>query len=432
MENENMLPEAQPAGGVTAPESGEKDAGAQVLQLIALVLSYVLAHFYMKPDWEHWFLVIPVLFLVMTELVNIGRKALPESRYFMACMLVFSLGLTFRGAVFEEEGGFFAVLALHGLAIWCALCRSGTLLEGRTCHLAPADAFLAVIFYPFKHFGLRILTIVRTVRDLFAGKKKPRAATVAAVVLALLAGLLLLALAASLLSSADDSFAFWADKVRDFLRIDLDDIFSEEFRILFLPRLLVGAYIFGLVGGTAREDTEKVRKMGDQVNSALGKLAAVPWGLWAAMGTVFALVYGFFFFFQGSYLFGAFTRTLPEGFIVSRYARQGFFELCGVMAVNFALTWAMVRSSRAVTSAVKAVTLVLLAESLLFAVVAGSKLWLYIDCFGFTPLRLLSSWLVLVLAAGTVAYGVNIMTGRQTFRPWAYGSVGALVLLSLI
>ena len=142
-----------------------------------------------------------------------------------------------------------------------------------------------------------------------------------------------------------------------------------------------------------------------------------------------------FFAVQSRYLFGAFTRTLPEGFIVSRYAREGFFELCKVMAVNFALLWLVTRMSRVPVREnrpARILCLILLAESMLFAVVAFSKLALYIDCFGFTPLRLQSSWLVIVLFVGCLAAGRTLLTGKKSFRPWLIFSCVTLSLLCLI
>ena len=70
------------------------------------------------------------------------------------------------------------------------------------------------------------------------------------------------------------------------------------------------------------------------------------------------------------------------------------------MALNFVLLWLVTRMSKPPVSERKvslALCVTLLAESILFAVIALSKLALYIDCFGFTPLRLQSTWLALVL-----------------------------------
>ena len=77
------------------------------------------------------------------------------------------------------------------------------------------------------------------------------------------------------------------------------------------------------------------------------------------------------------------------------------------------------------------VSLILLLESLLFAAVAASKLILYIDCFGFTPRRLQSSWAVSVLAAGCVCMGRSKITGRGSFKIWLFYSAASAAALCL-
>ena len=172
---------------------------------------------------------------------------------------------------------------------------------------------------------------------------------------------------------------------------------------------------------------------GEKINARLETMHSVPTVTCAVLTGAFCLLYLAFFIVQAGYLFGAFSRTLPEGFIVSEYARQGFFELCKVMAVNFTLLWLLLRfaGERLQESRLlKGMSLVLLLESLLFAVVAFSKLVLYIDCFGFTPKRLLSAWLVVVLAFGTLCGLYSLFTKKKSFSAWLYFAAATLVLIS--
>ena len=72
-----------------------------------------------------------------------------------------------------------------------------------------------------------------------------------------------------------------------------------------------------------------------------------------------------------------------------------------------------------------------MAESLLLAVTAASKLWLYIDRFGFTPRRLLSSWAVLVLAAGCVLAIASLRRPCRAAQKWIWFAAGSFALLCL-
>jgi hypothetical protein len=80
----------------------------------------------------------------------------------------------------------------------------------------------------------------------------------------------------------------------------------------------------------------------------------------------------------------------------------------------------------------RALVTVLLAESMLLAVVALSKLGLYISCFGFTPLRLQSTWLACVLLAACAAALVSLWTGRRTMRAWMIFGAVTLAALHLV
>ena len=249
---------------------------------------------------------------------------------------------------------------------------------------------------------------------------------IAAVLTAL--ALVLLAAAVSLLSAADNAFAALTAGLRRLLTVQsVPDVFLEL--ILSLP---VGAYLYGLALGTRRTEPAALAARTARLDGALAKLRRVPETVWCVLTGCFCAVYLLFFAVQGSYLFGAFRHRLPAGFTVAQYARQGFFQLCMVMGVNFLLLWLVTHSSRALNRPGRIMCTVLLAQSILLAVTALSKLALYIACFGFTPLRLQSSWLVCVLLAGCAAWLVSLWTARRTCRAWLLFSGVTLALLCFV
>jgi hypothetical protein len=135
---------------------------------------------------------------------------------------------------------------------------------------------------------------------------------------------------------------------------------------------------------------------------------------------------------QGSYLWGAFAMKLPEGFTYSEYARKGFGEMCGVMVVNFILLWLSTRTAETYKTPVKIACTVLNAESMIFALIAFLKIFMYIYQYGFTPLRLESIWAATVLFLACVAAGVNMLTEKKTARIWFYVSALSLAGLCLV
>ena len=373
------------------------------------------------------------VFVALGELLHSRTKRTGESWVWLGCAVVCLASLLLgRGSVWSgisSDWGDLTVWLLHLFAVWWLLCRSGRLSEGRSGHLLPLDALNAFVLIPFRHFFLRVRTVFHMLTHLRRGKL-PGASVLGWSVLAFGVAAGLFAMAAGLLMDADSGFATLLERVSSVFRFDVDELFALRL-ICSFP---VGAYLFGLLAGMARTEPERLQARAGAVRGVLERLRRVPSVVWCVLVGGFCLLYAVFFAVQFRYLFGAFTRTLPDGFIVSQYAREGFFELCKVMAVNLLLLWLVTRSSREPlreTPWLCGLTLALLAESVLFAVVAASKLLLYIDCFGFTPKRLASSWLVCVLACACICAGINLLQSRRTFRFWMIFSAATAALLSL-
>ena len=459
---ESKHPEAQPAsGGVVAPQNApaqrvigvpgvpralEPSAfDASNVEIAAAFLSYVLAYGYVRL-WSALFdgVGAPLAklllagftagFFALGEALHRDTPRKRESWVWLGCeALVLASLLLDRGRALADGLPF---LFLHIFAVWWALSRSNTLLEGQSGRFLPLDALNGFAAFPFSHFFLRARTARFALSRLRGGREREKgeSGTLAWTLLMSAAALGLLVLAASLLTAADEGFSHLLSGFAALFRFDWD----RERWIRLLMRVLfslpVGAYLFGLLSGTRREERCALSARAAGADETLSMLRGVPESVWAVLLSLFCVLYALFFAVQGRYLFGAFTRTLPEGFVVAEYARQGFFELCKVMAVNFALLYLASRSAKSgprESRVLRAASLALLAESLLLAFVALSKLALYIDCFGFTPRRLQSTWLVCVLAAGCLCAMWSLLKNAKTFRAWMYFGAVTLSLLCL-
>ena len=420
-----ILPESPNWEGAYPVKKPPFEASKREL-FVALCLYPAVHFFYFGTGGVRLLPLFCALFCAMAETLYRELPRSRESWFWLGCLLITALA----GAYGKNRvWGDYTVLFPHAFAVYWVLSRSGRLLEGETGHLLPLDALFGLIVFPFKHLFLRVRTLAFALTHRKTGEKANLATCAAVGVGALLAGILLV-LAVRNLSGADAAFDMLRQRLlgRLSLRVDIWTLWNA------LLRLPIGAYLFGLLAGTGRETTEAVRARGARVNAGLQGLRRIPALVWCIALGVFALVYLAFFGLQAGYLFGAFARRLPEGYTVAEYARQGFFSLCRVMAVNFALLWLVTRTCVKPVREDRPVLLlcaVLLCQSLVFAVIAASKLYLYIDCFGFTPRRLQSAWLTGVLAAGALCALFSLLTGRKTFRCWTLFSAAALTLLSL-
>ena len=321
-------------------------------QLLAFGL-YVLAYVYLGYQW--WALpLFTAGFIAAAEYLFREQKRSWESWVWLGCVLLVTGCIAWRGLhpyqydsrypelvnheyILSEK---LLLFILHIFAVYWLMSRSGRLTGGESGHLLPLDALYAFVIIPFKNFFLRIRCVLFALKP--KKERKVNAGAVAAAVLAAFVVLVLLVMAMTQLSAADDTFSSLLEGLRDALTLDLDQVWFYRF-LLSLP---VGAYVFGLLAGLGRETPETMRKHGASAETALPKLRVVPEAVWLAALGVFSALYLAFFFVQGRYLFGAFTRTLPESFTVAEYARQGFFELCRVMAINFTLFWLVSRTAR--------------------------------------------------------------------------------------
>lgn len=400
-------------------------------ELIAALLSYLAAYIYVAAPFggelELWLLVFTAIYFVLVEYLCASRRRVWESWVWLGCMLSAVCSYVFSPC--EVWGKSATFIFANIFAVWWTMSRAGVLLDGESGHFLPFDALNGFVLLPFGNFFLRVRTWWHFAsRPRREGKKLNTSALVGSIIAVLLALLLLLS-ALEHLSGADAGFGTLVGNITGFFtnNVNLVDFFFK-----LLVSLPVGAYIFGLISGSMRLSPERITERRGFLKSLLGQLRIVPARVWSMCLTVFIAVYAVFFVMQGGYIFGAFSRTLPEGMTVAQYARQGFFELCRVMALNFVLLWLVTRMSAQPVRERRlslALCLALLAESILFAVVALSKLALYIDCFGFTSLRLESTWLASVLLAGCVAAAYSLITGRRSCRAWMI--FGAVTLSAL-
>ncbi len=410
-------------------------SGAEIIfSLLSYIAAYCYVHLFFNDigKWTDaadpvWRAVPVIVFAVAAVLIlNRKKKAPAESWFWLACLLAVTGAFIFRIYFVWNEAQLF--LFIHGLIVWWTLSRSETFLEGGSGHFLPMDGINGFFVIPFRYFFLRIRSWIKGAGKALA-QSKGRRQNIWWIAGALVLSLLLFFGAVRLLSQADSRFAEYLKGLTDWLRIDPEVL---GYIVFSLP---AGAYIYGLIGGSARMEKDLLIRQKSALERFLRAIRRVPAVFWAVIILLFSVLYIAFFCLQAGYFLGAFTHTLPEDYIVSQYAREGFFELCRVMALNFALLWLVTRMNDADSKnsrLLKMSCLLLLIESLLFSVIAASKIALYVSDFGWTPKRVQSLWLAAVLAAACIAWAINLLDGRKTMKPWLMFSAGTLCALTFL
>lgn len=362
----------------------------------------------------------PLLFLAAFVLWGeiIGKERRPAGKahfLFLTAMGMIALAAALGRC---RATSYWGLLALHGLAGLWGLYRMGGNLGPDDPTMVLVDGFRAFVTLPISNFFLRLMDVIHGCRS--AGGERQRLARrdLLVVLLCLAVALPLLLLTASLLGQADANFSALLE---DLSQWQLSDKALAQLMRLLLG-LPVGAYLYGLLAGAARKEAPKR----EAIAQRLMEMRTLPASAANAVFLMFIALYLLFFGVQASNLLAVFQGRVPGKLTAAEYARSGFFQLCMVMAINFSL---LELANVLAQPCRRSLSAVLMVQSLLLAVTAGAKLWLYISRFGFTPLRLLSAWGVLVLAAGCVFVLLSLSGRKNGFRNWLVLTVLSFALL---
>ena len=153
---------------------------------------------------------------------------------------------------------------------------------------------------------------------------------------------------------------------------------------------------------------------------------------------VLSLVYVLYLVSQAAYFFSGFRNLLPEGYSTAEYARRGFFEMCAIAGVNFALLFLAVLIARkkengALPAAVKGLGTFIGAFTLVLIVTALSKMRLYILNYGMTVLRVATSAFMALLSVVFLTLILRLYIKRiNVLRIALVGALLSLLALGVV
>lgn len=387
--------------GEFIPQTTEKrfepfSAADFVYALLALLFGYLFCRAF--PFGENP-LGAALLLLAVTAFlaVVLARAKAPKGKTILFCGGMALLGLS----LFLQADGFvrFGSSMLFGFGFFYALGScTGLNLERAPGKYFFFDSIRALFVLPYGSFGKLFGALFRKREGSGTGKKIGR--TLLYILLGLLVAVFPTLLAIELLKYD----AGFADLIEGLLDWNFGDVLSHLGS--FLLGIPVAMLLFSgvyratrrIVGGRSTESADAARKSSKFLPIALSCAVVLP----------LLAVYALFFFSQREYYLAAFGGRLPEGFVFSEYAREGFFNLCGVAAVNAALLLGLhlftKKREDGENIAVEKVAAILLSlTTLLLITTAMAKMVLYISAYGLTVSRLFASWFMALLFLGFLA-----------------------------
>ena len=387
------------AAGQPLPFSAPKNP--QWVMLAALLLSYAAGYEYVDrclgfgvaseySAWRAGVLVFVALYTVVVELAAWAgdRKPSRTAAAWWCCWLVQSLAMA-GWSLHTDDLGFWQVVAWHCTAIYYVLARNDLLAAGRTSCLVLLDGVAGMLAIPFGNFLLRTQLLWQALHRWWANHAGRKGRTLETAV-SITAALLLGGAACATLAGADDNFArLWGH-----LGSWLGQLFGQDALLanllIFALSLPVGAWLFGLAGGSARRKAPPVA-----AEQFYGKLAALP-RLPQLMGVlvmaVLCGVYTLFFAVQAAEFAAALGAPLPlTAPDAAAFAVNGFWEFCRILVLDLTVLAALhFLGAQPVTqkglSRVLAVALCGFGAG--FAMLAAAKLAVYINLYGPTVRRI--------------------------------------------
>lgn len=423
----------------------------------ALLASYPLSFLYIKT----WFLqysdqlgdfrrIVPLFvfcvafFAGVNALFNaLGRPRTRQSNLWLGISAAFFASFAITELVAMAQIGYYGyrqsenwyamsniqVLALHAVAAYWVVCRARLCAEDTPGAFTPLDLVDALIAKPFCNFFLRVVHLFRWCSAAFRRCTKGGTKRIWQSVITLCVALPVFAVALSLLMQADANFAESLEKLR--FTFTLSVYWSDQLMLFFLS-LPVGAYLYGLVGGCAKQEKKSINAT--RLHQSAEKLRFSPEGSLGIVICGFLALYVAFFALQASYFLSGFGGKLPQGFTAAIYAREGFFQLCAIVVLNFGLLALAAKISQKPlreTRVLKGLSLALMGTNLLFAAVSYSKLYLYISRFGLTLKRVQSAWFTLVLVVFTCIAIATLIKPFAAIQTAIYAGVGLLLVFCI-
>lgn len=293
-------------------------------------------------------------------------------------------------------------------------------------HSVAWNTLKAIFVSPFEQYASAFGALFHRNKD--KAEKGKKNSNVGYIVVGLLLSIPVTIVVGLLLISSDDNFyRFYSDFCKSFLSSFFKNIF------IFACSLPIGMYIFSAVYSRNYEKTNKEKL----VKTPSTNFRILPSPLCNAFLTPLCVLYVFYIFWQLSYFFKTMGGIESETFDYSTYAREGFFQLCAVAVINFALVFFVMfmtkLEKKTLPKAVRVYLCVFSVLTLCLIVTALVKMMMYITMYGFTPKRVYTSVFMVYLFALFVLLIVKQLKCRISFTKIAYcAAVVILICMSVM
>ena len=322
---------------------------------------------------------------------QLGARGVRQSRRGIAVFAVCVLGaMPFLLYDAIPINLFLTAFVLFACFYWVAV-STGNSVEDRVSGFVLTDWANQTFVVPFSNF-LAVFVSIKT-----ASKDTKRGKSVLVGVIGLCIAIPLIIGVTTLLINSDAGFEKFANDFSEW--IGLGDI--GTYLLEFIGGVPIACYIFGAVAGNAQKRyTNSMTK--EDAEKKLADAHRIPRVAILTPLAVLCVLYIVYIVVMSVYLFSALAGSLPDEWLIyAEYARRGFFELCGVAAINLFLLIFMYSFAKRMAGeypkAMRLLTGLLCVMTLLLIATGVSKMILYIDAYGLSRLRIYTFWFLILL-----------------------------------
>lgn len=381
---------------------------------ILVVMSYIWAYMYVRvhgqarPLVAIGFIVFAELFFgycVMTKSVN---KFSLSKRIEITFWEISEIVLSFvrQQGTFDN---FIAGVFLYIIPVFIVILGMDSFLDRGSLPLSVIDMLKGMVEQPLYNFTSRYKMIASIGKTRV--KERETMKNIVLGVIALIIAIPVFIIVVVLLSHADTLFMSFIKRFE--FKVDIYTLRKVIEVIYSIP---VGMYIFGLFVGEMKFDDEKASKKRSIYDKNIEAVRVFPTVSMNAILSMFVALYIIFFGMFLSHNLSAFWGVVPGDYTAAEYAREGFFEMCWIMFINLVIygSCSLFSKTKLIDNKVsKVLTMILMSETILFAVSAVSKLALYISRFGVTELRMDATWAICVLVASVALVMVSLFSKKK-------------------
>lgn len=319
----------------------------------------------------------------------------------------FYFGLTVAAGIWfpfymkgDQDVLFLMILFLHGAAVYWLMTVTGSVRGRELDERGAGDLLRGFFVLPFSGYPQFFVEGSKLTRFLWQSKREKNS-KVWQIGLGLLISIPVLCMAIPILRGADVYFDQVAETALQGVVEMIEHMELVSLGLTTVWTLVLAGYFFGLFYRTTHKKSHAIlHENGSLVEAGMERQdrRQVPQMVLTGFLLPILILYLLFFGVRVTGIAGAMDKIEEGNLWISTYAREGFFELCWIAAINFVIFTVIRWFSPQAGQGMRLLIGGLGIETMAFVALAFSKMWYYIQAYeSFTFKRALCCWLLLTL-----------------------------------